>query len=193
MNSSHGLVLAFAFATAGAVAACGAGAVGRAAAHAGPLLRHESPSAEREIYALVVAHSFGGRRPDTLLLVSESPTYHDLPADNFLRRGKAVVPPPLPRRLSALSAGRAPADVEAFPAPVRTLHTESAQRLATERLGGTKVLAVTPVAFTDDSVQALVYYEVWCGRACGGRYELWLVRGPDGRWQLRQEITHWAS
>ncbi|MFL5574708.1 MAG: hypothetical protein ACJ79S_01860, partial [Gemmatimonadaceae bacterium] len=62
-----------------------------------------------------------------------------------------------------------------------------------ERLGGTKVLAVTPIAFSDDSAQALVYYEVWCGDLCGGGYELWFVRGAAGRWRLRQETTHWVS
>lgn len=193
MNSSHGLVLAFAFATAGAVTACGTGTVGRASAHAGPVPPHEIPSPEREIYAVVVAYAFEGGQPDTLLLVSESPAYHALPADNFLRHGKAMVPPPLPARLSALSAGRAPVDVEAFPAPMHPLLTESVHRLAEARLGGTKVLAVTPVAFTDDSTQALVYYEVWCGRLCGGGYELWLVHGYDGRWHVRQEMAHWVS
>ena len=193
MNRSHGLTLAFAFATAGAVAACGAGTVGRPAARAGPVLPREIPGAEREIYAVVVAHAFEGGRPDTLLLVSESPAYRDLPADNFLRHGKAVVPSPLPGRLSVLSAGGAPVDVESFPAPARALPTESARSLAAARLGGTKAIAVTPVAFTDDSTQALVYYEVWCGRVCGGGYELWLVRGHDGHLCLRQEMTHWVS
>lgn len=193
MNDYHSLVLAFAFAAASSVVACGPDVMGRRAAHSGPVAPHEVPSAEREIYSIVVGHAFEGGRPDTLLLVSESPAYSDLPAENFLRHDKAVVPPPLPARLSALSTDHAPVHEEAFPAPVRPLSSESARRLAEARLGGTKVLAVTPVAFTDDSTQALVYYEVWCGRLCGGGYELWFVRGHDGRWRIRHEMTHWVS
>jgi hypothetical protein len=82
---------------------------------------------------------------------------------------------------------------EAFPPPVRILSAKRARRLAAERLGGAGVLAITPVAFTDDSAQALVYYEVWCGDLCGGGYELWLVRESDGHWELRQEMAHWVS
>jgi hypothetical protein len=50
--------------------------------HAGAVVPPAIPTAEHEIYALVVAHAFEGGRPDTTLLVSESPAYHDLPVDN---------------------------------------------------------------------------------------------------------------
>jgi hypothetical protein len=193
MHRSRAIALVVAFGAVAAAAACASGSVGRPVAEASPVLPARIPSAEREIYALVVAHVFQRGPSDTLLVVDESPAYHDLPAHNFLRRGKDIVPPPLPARLSALSAGGTPVLAKAFPPPARTLPAARARRLAAERLGGTGILAVTPIAFTDDSAQALVYYEVWCGSLCGGGYEVWLVRGPDGRWVQRQEMTHWVS
>ena len=69
----------------------------------------------------------------------------------------------------------------------------AASQIVEERLGGMAFLAVTPVAFADDSSQALVYYEKRCGPLCGSGHELWFIRGADGLWTLRQEIAHWRS
>jgi hypothetical protein len=145
------------------------------------------------IYEALLAHAFPAGRPDTILLDDKTVSYHDLPAGNWLRRGKDVVPSPLPARLSALSAAALAVPPQVFAAPVRLLSTASALRLAERRLGGTTILAVTPIAFTDDSSQALVYYDARCGGLCGGGYELWFVRAADGRWVLRQDLAHWIG
>jgi hypothetical protein len=193
MKRSHAFGFLFALGAAGALAACTTGMVERPVAQAAPDVPPKTLSAESEIYAILVAHALSGGRTDTLFLAAESPAYQELPADSFLRRGKEVVPRPLPARLSVLSVAGAAVSVEVFPAPARAMSAAHAQQLAAERHGGMKVLAVTPIAFDDDSTQALVYYETWCGSLCGGGYELWLVRGPDERWRLRQEMIHWMS
>ena len=167
------------------------GVVGCAARGAAPPATASTIHAE--VYAALVAHAFPSGRPDTILLEEKTVTYREIPEGNSLRRGKDVVPIPLPSRLTSLSAEPLPVRPEDFPAPVRLLPPTRARQLAAERLGGTMVLAVTPIVFSNDSSQALVYYDGHCGALCGAGYELWLVRSADGRWLLRQDMSHWRS
>lgn len=151
------------------------------------------PSASVAIYGALLDHAFPRGLPDTVLLEEQTASYRELPADNWLRRGKEPVPPPLAARLSALSASSHAIVSAAFPVPVRLLSSARARQLATDHLGATSVLVVTPIAFAADSSQALVYYDARCGAICGGGYELWFVQQVSGRWVLRQEVAHWRS
>ena len=51
----------------------------------------------------------------------------------------------------------------------------------------------SPVAFSTDSLDALVYYEYRCGGRCGGGNAVWLTRRDNVRWQVRKIVTFWIS
>src|SRR5690554_5476313 len=129
MKRSHAFGFLFALGAAGALAACTTGMVERPVAQAAPDVPPKTLSAESEICAILVAHALSGGRTDTLFLAAESPAYQELPADSFLRRGKEVVPRPLPARLSVLSVAGAAVSVEVFPAPARAMSAAHAQQL----------------------------------------------------------------
>jgi hypothetical protein len=55
-------------------------------------------------------------------------------------------------------------------------------------------LRFTPVAFTADSLNAMVYYEYHCGSLCGGGNAVWMVRSPNARaWRIHRVMTLWIS
>lgn len=54
-------------------------------------------------------------------------------------------------------------------------------------------LRFSPVAFTTDSLDALVYYEYRCGGRCGGGNAVWLTRRDGTRWRVRKVFNFWIS
>jgi hypothetical protein len=55
-------------------------------------------------------------------------------------------------------------------------------------------LGLSPVAFSADSLDALVYYEYHCGGLCGRGDAVWLNRSAaTDRWRLRKRVMFWIS
>jgi hypothetical protein len=55
-------------------------------------------------------------------------------------------------------------------------------------------IRVTPVAYSSDSLDALVYYEFYCGSLCGGGVVVSLTRRePAKRWKPRVTLFIWES
>lgn len=51
----------------------------------------------------------------------------------------------------------------------------------------------SPVAYSEDGNNALVYMEYHCGPLCASGDAYWLVRDADGRWRVRQRVQFWVS
>lgn len=52
---------------------------------------------------------------------------------------------------------------------------------------------LSPVAFSADSTEAMVYREVHCGGLCGDGTLYWLRRSSDGRWSVIGSLMFWVS
>lgn len=56
-----------------------------------------------------------------------------------------------------------------------------------------RYLRFSPVAFSSDSLDAMVYYEYYCGGLCGGGNAVWLTRRDDHTWRVRKVVGLWVS
>jgi len=52
---------------------------------------------------------------------------------------------------------------------------------------------LSPIAWGEGGVDALVYYQQHCGPLCGQGALLWVVRDAGGRWRVRQKLRFWVS
>jgi len=141
---------------------------------------------EVAVYALVVAHV--GAADGSVAVEDQTVAYRPLPEGNWLLRGRAAVPRELVTQLARASAQTLQLDPQRYPRLPITARTV-ARTMAESALGGMTVIGVSPVAFSSDSAEALVFYEVRCGPICGKSAELWLERRGTN-WLLRQEIIH---
>jgi len=55
-------------------------------------------------------------------------------------------------------------------------------------------VALSPVVFSSDSLDALVYYDEYCGDFCGVGEAVWLSRrATPGAWKVQKVIRFWVS
>lgn len=140
------------------------------------------------VYAAVFASAWRGAGPPQ---VEDSTAVFILPTQPRqppTQREMAALPDELAPRLAALTATRTPSAALPLPAGNVLVDRSESRRIQDQRYGGAVVLAVSPVAFSDDSAHALVYLEQHCGAVCGSGKAIWLARDSRGRWRVRGEM-----
>jgi hypothetical protein len=115
------------------------------------------------------------------------------------------IPATLPTLLESVSAAKRSSTVLPLHRPVRILTSAELSEIF-ERPGRSgwqefyrryprqrSYLRFTPVAFSADTLDALVYYEYYCGGLCGEGSAVWLRGQSSGRWQVRKIVGFWVS
>lgn len=167
---------------------------------------HSPVSIEGDVYAALL-DSIGPKPiPDTLV-VGDSSLQFRAPAGGVVawRTQFDSIPPDLPRRLEAISQNRVPSRVLGLPRPAKVVtRAELGEIFATGPDGWIEFyrrypqqrsyIQLSPVAFSADSLHALVYYEYHCGGRCGGGDAVWLTRKSSmSGWHVRQRVRFWVS
>lgn len=186
------------------LAALALAACGRRAGLAAPAPR---AAPERAVYGAVFAHVFRGTPPDTVVMAESTVVFYAPALDGAVpewRRQYAVVPAALPHALAALSGRPVPTAALPLPRPAVVLGAAAMRAMFQ---GGTDAgwaafhrrfprarvrLSVSPVAFSVDGAEAVVYYEYDCGGLCGGGDLAWLARSATG-WAVRKIVPFWIS
>ncbi len=151
-----------------------------------PHARQPAPNSDPgAIYEAVVRDALGDM-PDALLVIDSTLAYEPkrVWGDTMPERVLALA-----RELQRISAHSGPARELALPHAARFLPRTEAMVLADRGLGGTKVLAVTPIALSPDGREALVYYDVLCGALCGQGASVWLIRRGNGVWRVAKHFV----
>lgn len=115
-----------------------------------------------------------------------------------------VIPATLSGRLAELSAAPQLAEVALLGASARPItgatlddvfHDGSKGWMEFYRRfpGSRGYLALSPIAFSDDESQALIYFERHCGGLCGEGELAWLWRDRPGHWQVLRLLRFWVS
>jgi hypothetical protein len=113
------------------------------------------------------------------------------------------IPSELPSKLEVASQNPQPSTALPLPRPIRVLTDAEIIELAKRGKGGSlsvvsrrnpqeKYLRLTPVVFTPDSSDALVYYEYVCGPQCAGGDAVWLKRDRMRSWKVRKILGFWV-
>ena len=172
---------------------------GRAATRAG--------STEAAVYAALLDSIGPKPLPDTLLLGDTTLSFRmpsrEVPAE--WRAQFDSIPEDLPLKLEEASLRRRPSSELRLPRPASFVtRTELIdifvngphgwqdfyQRYPAHR----GYMESSPIAFTTDSLNALVYYEYRCGGLCGHGEVVWLRRQTrDAPWRIRKRIELWIS
>ena len=115
------------------------------------------------------------------------------------------IPSSLPQTLEAVSRTKRPSSSLPLPRPARIVtHATLREIFVAGRRDAwdefyrryprqREYLRFTPVAFSADSLDALVYYEYHCGLECGGGDAVWLSRRGGGGWRVQKVIGFWVS
>jgi hypothetical protein len=154
--------------------------------------------AEMQVYSAALPPALG----DSLAgfrYILDSTAVFTLSRGDWRPRARAAwdsMPGGLPERLAALSADSRPMRRKGWPTWLRVV--DRATWLAENRMFGpyerASLYLVSPVAFSADSMHALVYIELPCPEGlCGGGSVHWMVRAPDGQWRLRDTIEIWVG
>ncbi|MBB4638336.1 hypothetical protein [Longimicrobium terrae] len=150
---------------------------------------HPAADAATGVHDAVIASAWRGPGPAQ---VEDSTPVFILPAQPLppmIQRQIAALPDGLAQRLAAISATRTPSAALPLPAGTALVDSGESRRIQEEGYGGAVMLAVSPVAFSDDSTHALVYLEQHCGPVCGSGKVVWLARDSRGRWRVRGEVV----
>ena len=111
-----------------------------------------------------------------------------------VKRQVAALPPGLADSLAARAAEALSTRHWPLPAAVRWVSALESDQVQARGLGGSAVYGLSRVAFTLDSLHALVYVERRCGAMCGHGAAIWLSRLPDSHvWTQRGEVWAWSS
>ena len=169
-------------------------------------LTERRPAEEAAVYEAVLSsccESIG----DTLLVRDSTigfltPDGRAVPA---WRQHWDSIPPDLGPTLDSVSRQRRSTKELPLPRPVVVLRADSlraifsrspdegwnefVRRFPAQR----RYFGFSPVAFSKDGINALVYMAYYCGALCASGDAYWLSRAGDGRWRLRQRIQAWAS
>ncbi|MHB1297506.1 MAG: hypothetical protein ACYC0B_03160 [Gemmatimonadaceae bacterium] len=167
---------------------------------------HSRVSVEADVYAALL-DSIGLKPiPDTLL-VGDSSLQFRAPAGGVAswRTQFDSIPSELPRRLEVASQSRIPSLALALPRPAKVVTPAELREIFATGPGGwaefyrrypkqRSYIRLSPVAFSDDSLNALVYYEYHCGGLRGGGDAVWLARlSSTSRWHVRKRVGFWVS
>jgi hypothetical protein len=114
-------------------------------------------------------------------------------ASFMFQRRLDSLPPGLSTRLALVSAAAKDARRLALPVWVRIADSTTSQRIQETGLGAAVVYSVSPIAFSEDSRNALVYRESLCGAVCGYGEVLWFARELDGTWHQRAHVILWQG
>lgn len=177
------------------------------AVFAGGSSRVPSPmSVEADVYAALLDSLERKPLPDTLLVGDSSLRFRAPTGGVSSWRGEFnAIPPDLPRRLEAASRKRVPSHLLGLPRPLKVLtRAELAEIFGAGPAGWIEFhrryphqrsyIELSPVAFSTDSLDALVYYEYHCGGRCGGGDAVWLSRTSTASgWHVRKRIPFWVS
>jgi hypothetical protein len=161
-----------------------------------------------EVYATLVDSAYTRPTPDTLLVAESTVAFRIPPVGtrSEWRRKYDSIPAELPAALAAASRSKRPSSELPLPRPVRFIaHAELTEIFARGVGEGWQefyrryprqrnYLAFSPVVFSADSVDALVYLEYHCGGLCGGGDLYWLTRTGNGRgWRVQKKVMFWVS
>jgi hypothetical protein len=170
---------------------------------------HSSPpdhAAEAGVYAALVDSLFTRPVPDTLL-VAESTLVFRAPHGGVPEWHAQFdsIPKALPPALETISLVRRSSRSLPLHRPIRLVtRAELREIFVRGRLDSwdefyrryprqRNLLQFSPVAFSTDNRDALVYYEYHCGFECGGGEIVWLVRTERGQWRVRKMVEVWVS
>lgn len=163
-------------------------------------------SIDTAVYAALL-DSIGLRPlPDTLLLGDSTLTFR-APTGGIptWRTQFDSIPSELPPKLEVASQTKLPSSALALPRPVRIVARVELDEIFASGPDGWREfyrryprqrswILFSPIAFSVDSVHALVYYEYHCGGLCGGGDAVWLMRNAKtGRWFVRKRVMFWVS
>lgn len=161
-------------------------------------------SPETAVYAAVLDGIGMGSLPDTLLF-RDSTLQFPAGAVRSFRDQFDSMSSQLPVRLEEISKTRVATESLALPRPMRVLTGAEFREIFSGGPGGWAefnrrypkqrgFLGLSPVAFSADSLDALVYYEYNCGGRCGRGATVWLSRSTAAdRWRVRRHVTFWNS
>lgn len=161
---------------------------------------------EKAVYTALVDAIHARAVPDTLLLEDSTLAFR-VPRDAVpsWRAEFDSIPATLPTLLETVSTAKRSSTVLPLPRPVRIVtSTELGEIFESRGRGGWQefyrryprhrsYLRFTPVAFSADTLDALVYYEYYCGGLCGGGNVVWFRRQSNGRWQVQKIVAFWIS
>lgn len=161
---------------------------------------------------LVLIDFLGARAAPDTLLVADSTLSFSLPPSAPPYHWRAEwraqfdsLPRGLADALHSISRDKQPSTDLPLPRPVQLITRATLQEIFG---GGTRggweefyrryprqrnYLQFSPVAFTKDSLDALVYYEYHCHALCGGGNAVWLTRREGNRWRVRKVLQFWVS
>jgi hypothetical protein len=179
--------------------------VGRATTPA-PASPDTTASPELGVYTALVDAIHPRGVPDTLLLADSTLAFHvSRDAVPSWRAEFDSIPAALSTLLETISAAKRSSTVLPLPRPVRILTSaeldeifetrgrdgwdEFYRRYPRQR----SYLRFTPVAFSADTLDALVYYEQYCGSLCGEGTAVWLRRQSTGRWRVQKSVNFWIA
>jgi hypothetical protein len=147
------------------------------------------PSAAAAVYAALFDQTLT-RRSDTLLFGDSTSSNPQVSTDGgaYWRKSfpRSVVP--LVLQLEQLARVARPTSELPLPRPMRVI--EAADRTKQRY----EYFRVSPVAFSADSVDAVVAFDRICSPRCGSGAVAWLSRrGGDRRWHVQGTAMTWIS
>lgn len=146
----------------------------------------------RDSTLLVRDSTLGFRAPDSRAVPSFRQRWDSIPhelgptLDSISRQRRPTRDLSLPGRLVVLRAAELKAIFAAGPDDG---WNEFHRRWPAQR----RYYGFSPVAYSKNGGEALVYMEYYCGPLCASGDAYWLSRDADGRWRLRQRIQFWVS
>ena len=161
---------------------------------------------DTDVYAALIASIHTRQIPDTLL-VGDSTLQFRAPQGGVPRWRTQfdAVPAELTHGLETLSRSRRASAQLSLPRPVRIVSADALREIFSPRMRGgwqefhrrypnqRGYLRFSPVAFSADTLDALVYYESHCGGLCGRGEAVWLTRRASAHWRVRKVVGCWVS
>jgi hypothetical protein len=157
---------------------------------------------EKLVYTAVV--SMLGQEPSDTLLVGDSSIVFTIPPElvpsSWWNKKVDSLPEKLVAELVIKSKIKRASGKMSLPPPFKVvigpslddlwrLNTEAGWRTFKERYPrNTKVVYFSPVAFSTDSSEALVYLRYHCGPLCGELILVWLKRDDTGNWRAKNRV-----
>jgi hypothetical protein len=121
-------------------------------------------------------------------------------ASPIWRHGLDSIPSNLLTRLEVTSQPEQPSTELSLPRPIRAI--SNPELFAILMHGGwveffrryphqRQLLQLTPIAFSTEGLDALVYFEYLCGQECRGANAVWLKRDQAQSWKIRKVVSFW--